>query len=374
MMRRLLLLLLAVLAFSPAEARAADDSWHLVSLNRREYVTLHDFCRFYGFDFPGAMDGKVCVLKGPRGTLRLQLDSAAIYLNGVRYYLCFPVVESDGNWLLSRLDLSYLLEPALRPYRISGRRAFLGVVIDAGHGGTDNGATSTRGKMEKNYALDTAFRLEAILRKHNIQTVLTRRRDEFVPLEERARFGERYKDFIFVAIHFNSANPAARGLETYVETPRGAASTSSEGYLRMSDYQRVPGNEQDMWNTLLGYEIHRQIIRLNPGDTEADRGLKRARFVVLKENSLPSVLVEGGFLTNPLEAAAVDLPLYRQRLADAIATGIENFLQESSDQPVATPANAPRPVPVAAPAPAPAASEQSETEADFRPAEEDRNP
>jgi N-acetylmuramoyl-L-alanine amidase len=119
-------------------------------------------------------------------------------------------------------------------------------------------------------------------------------------------------------------------------TPRGAGSTDADGHVRLSDYQRLPGNAHDVFNILLGHEIHRQIIQLNPNDSEADRGLKRARFVVLKDNPLPAVLVEGGFLTNRMEAAVVDHPEYRQALAAAICRGIQNFVKVlNGDAPLA---------------------------------------
>ncbi len=219
-------------------------------------------------------------------------------------------------------------------------------MIDAGHGGTDNGASSTRG-YEKTYTLDTAFRLRRLLQADDIPVVLTRTTDDFVQLEERAHFGDRYTDFLFVSIHFNSATPQARGIETYVCTPRGAASTSSEGELRQSDFQRENGNGEDALNALLGHLVHDEVVKLNPGDIEADRGFKRARFVVLRENSLPSLLVEGGFLTNRIESAAIDQGAYRQKLAQAIDDGIDAFLR-ATGSPIA-PAVVKPAVPVAPP-------------------------
>ena len=355
--RVLLGLFLALALAAPMTARAQSD-WHLFTIDHRDYVPLRDFCKFYSFNYPGVMEGKIFTTHGPHGDLRLELDSSKIHLNGVCYYLNFPILSNESGWLIPRHDLTYLFEPIFRPNRIADVHPFKGIILDAGHGGADNGALSTRDGMEKTYTLDMAMRLEKLFRQRNFPVVLTRRTDEFVPLEERARFGDRYRDFLFVSLHFNSAQQSARGLETYCETPRGASSTSSEGAIRQSDYQKVPGNDNDALNALLGHEIHSQIVKLNPGDTEADRGLKRARFVVLKENTLPAVLVEGGFLTNRLESAAIDQPAYRQKLAEAIAQGVDNFLRETGTLPAAgtkgTPSLAPAPTPVAAPTPTPA--------------------
>jgi len=359
-----ILLLPLVVAAAPQTARA-DDVWHLFTIDHRDYVPLRDFCRFYGFAFPGVTEGNIFTTHGPLGDLRLEKDSSRIYLNGLCHYLSFSITENDTDWLISRHDLTYLFEPILRPSKIADRHPFKGVVIDAGHGGADNGALSTKGKMEKDYTLDTAFKLEKLLRAEGLPVVLTRRTDEFVPLEERARFGDQYRDFLFVSIHFNSAQQMARGLETYAETPRGSASTSSEGDLHQSDYQKVPGNADDSFNILLAHDVHKEIVKLNPGDIEADRGVKRARFVVLKENSIPAILVEGGFLTNHLESAAIDQPAYREKLAEAIDAGIDLFLrqtsgdeatadaQEAATAPIPKAVPVPTPTPVPAPAPTP---------------------
>jgi N-acetylmuramoyl-L-alanine amidase len=228
------------------------------------------------------------------------------------------------------MDVIKLFDPILRPTEISGRHTIRGVVIDAGHGGSDNGATSRLGN-EKTYTLDTAYRLDAILRAAGLKTVFTRRTDVFVDLYERAHIASLYPDYCFVSIHFNSAMEEARGLETYCLSPRGAASTSS-AYLTRGDIQKLPGNDYDTQNILLASMVHSEIIRLNPGDATADRGVKRARFVVIKQNVLPAILVEGGFVSNHMEAARVNRSDYRQSLAQAIARGVIRFVNVMGDR------------------------------------------
>ncbi len=366
-------LVLGLLGAPQAPAQSAN--WHLVTRNQRDYLPLADFCAFYGYPLPSAVDNRHMLLHSSRGDIAFEADSTRITFAGACHYLSFPVLADENGWYVSRIDLAYFFEPLLRPGKI-GTRPCKGVVIDPGHGGADNGAYSTRGDMEKTYTLDTALRLERVLQAKGVPCVLTRRQDEFIPLEERAHFGDRYPDFLFVSIHFNSANRGARGLETYAETPRGASSTSSEGSLHQADFENVPGNTENPLNILLASSIHRRIIAsLDPGDAEADRGVKRARFVVLKENALPSTLVEGGFLTNPLESRLVAQPAYRQKLAEGIADGIGDFLRRSGNplasafrdqseppaQPPApkapaptAPASVPAPTAAATPPPAPA--------------------
>jgi N-acetylmuramoyl-L-alanine amidase len=335
--------------------RAFD--WETATSNGREYVSLHSFCVFYGFGYAAPSANERFTSRNAQHSISLKLGSSDMYLDGVHYVLSFPIEGGDRDWLVSRMDVIKLFEPILRPGEISGRHAIRGVVIDAGHGGSDNGATSRLG-AEKNYTLDTAYRLDAILRAAGLKTVFTRRTDVFVDLYERAHIASLYPDYCFVSIHFNSATEEARGLETYCLSPRGAASTSS-AYLTRGDIQKLPGNDDDTQNILLASAVHSEIIRLNPGDPTADRGVKRARFVVIKQNVLPAILVEGGFVSNHMEAARVNRADYRQSLAQAIARGVIRFVNDMGDRHMQLPTNpdqgnpapAPKAVPVVPPAP-----------------------
>jgi len=314
--------------------RAFD--WEEATSNGREYVTLHSFCEFYQFGYAAPSGNGRFEARNPEGhSVSFKLGSPDLYLDGVHYVMSFPVEGGDRDWLISRMDVIKLFEPVLRPTEISGRHSIRGVVIDAGHGGSDNGAGSRFGN-EKTYTLDTAYRLDAILRAAGLKTVFTRRTDTFVDLYERAHIASLYPDYCFVSIHYNSAMEEARGLETYCLSPRGAASTSS-AYLTRGDIQKLPGNDYDTQNILLASMVHSEIIRLNPGDATSDRGVKRARFVVIKQNVLPAILVEGGFVSNHMEAARVNRADYRQALAQAIARGVIRFVNDMGDRHMSLP-------------------------------------
>jgi N-acetylmuramoyl-L-alanine amidase len=354
---RLFVACMCLLFVLPARA----FNWTTASYDGRDYVTLQSFCVFYGFGYAAPQGSNYFRSRSAAHSVGFKLGSPDAYIDGVHYVMSFPVQSGDGDWLVSRMDVIKLFEPVLRPDEIPGRHTIRGVVIDAGHGGSDNGAVSGRGGMEKNYTIDTAFRLEAILRAAGLKTVLTRRNDIFVDLYERAHIASLYPDYCFVSIHYNSASPEARGLETYCLSPRGAASTSS-AYLTRADIYKLPGNDEDAQNILLASMVHSEIVRLNPGDPTADRGVKRARFVVIKANVLPAILVEGGFVSNRMEAARVNQPGYRQDLAEAIARGVIRFVNVMSGRHLAAPASLPdeeaesvpshRALPVVAPAPA----------------------
>jgi len=338
--------------------RAFD--WETATSNGRQYVSLHSFCDFYHFSYQAPSGNGRFISRNEAHSISLKVGAGDMCLDGVHYVLSFPIESGDHDWLVSRMDVIKLFEPILRPAEISDRHSIRGVVIDAGHGGSDNGATSRLGN-EKTYTLDTAYRLDAILRAAGIRTVFTRRTDVFVDLYERAHIASLYPDYCFVSIHYNSATEEARGLETYCLSPRGAASTSS-AYLTRGDIQKLPGNDYDTLNILLASMVHSEIIKLNPGDATADRGVKRARFVVIKQNVLPAILVEGGFVSNHMEAARVNRPDYRQALAQAIARGVIRFVNVMGDRHLPLPgagsdreSPAPAPKPIAlAPPPAPA--------------------
>ena len=172
-------------------------------------------------------------------------------------------------------------------------RTFTTVVIDAGHGGHDNGATSRWAGREKDHCLDVARRLEPKLRAAGFHTVMTRSNDTFIPLDRRARISNSQGNAIFVSIHFNhSGRRAASGAEVFFR------SRPSRGIARkiLNEIDELPGT--------------------------GSRGVKTANFRVLKRNAYPAVLVECGFLSNPSEGSRCASSGYRESLASAIATAL----------------------------------------------------
>jgi N-acetylmuramoyl-L-alanine amidase len=171
---------------------------------------------------------------------------------------------------------------------------FSTVVVDAGHGGIDRGAKGADSRsVEKTYALDTAKRVEKGLKARGYRVVMTRKSDYFVPLPTRAAMANRQRNAIFVSIHYNWARrSAAQGTETYYYSPKSYP---------------------------LAANIQREL-----GKISSSRGVKKARFHVLRNNARPAVLVEGGFLSNPSELRRIKSSSYRQRLADAVVRGVIN--------------------------------------------------
>jgi N-acetylmuramoyl-L-alanine amidase len=174
--------------------------------------------------------------------------------------------------------------------------AFDTVILDAGHGGHDRGAAIGY-VFEKHLALDTARRVEQLLRAQGLHVVMTRSTDVFIPLEGRSSMGNRSRNAVFVSIHYNySRGGSGHGLETYWchNDSRGLA-----GYIQ-------------------AYLI--QESRLT------NRGVKHANFHVIRETTRnPAVLVECGFVSNSSERAGMMAGKYRETLAEGIAKGILAF-------------------------------------------------
>lgn len=327
--------------------------WEEVRYLGRSHVTLASFAKFYGLSEPGAPAGDVVELKGSGRSVRFKINHREAFLNGRKVWLSFPLAQDDrGRLLLSRADVILLFDPLIRRGQTVPARPFQGVVIDPGHGGGDNGARSRSGYTEKTAALDTSLRLEKILKARGVPVVMTRRSDVFITLEERAALASRREGFVFVSMHYNSGPRQVHGVETFALSPQGTPSTSSSGRLSPSDIESQPGNRYNLHNILLTDLIHREIAGLHT--PAGDRGVKRARFVVLREVRIPGVLVEGGFMSNRTDGALIESAAYRQKVAEAVARGIAAYVREVDPQhPFAQPEPAPETPPPAAPAPVP---------------------
>jgi N-acetylmuramoyl-L-alanine amidase len=175
-------------------------------------------------------------------------------------------------------------------------------VVDPGHGGPDPGAVGIGGLREKDIVLDISTQVASLLERQGVQAVLTRSNDIDLDLEPRVQMAEQAQATVFVSIHANSidmSRPDVNGLETYYHNS-GA------------DLARA---------------IHSSVLE---GTGMNDRGVRTARFYVLRRTSMPSVLVEVGFVTGRDDAARLSNPSYRSQMAAAIARGILQYIQRTA--------------------------------------------
>lgn len=308
---------------TPVASAQTPFKWQLVKHEGRDYIPLENIAQFYQFQGNlRAVDHRYSLTSGSRATLELTGgDAREVVVNGIKQWLSFPVLHQGDQVLVSRFDLAKTLDPALRPTAIPEVKPFRTVVLDAGHGGADRGAKSVTG-FEKDYTLDVVLDIKKQLETAGFKVKLTREDDTFIPLEARAESANQENDAIFVSVHFNHSDGAgavnANGLEVYAMTPRGAASTQDT--VPMLDVlKELPANPVDNASLALATAVHHSLLGHIP---HTDRGVKRARFVVLKLCKLPSVLIEGGFLSNPNESQAINDAKWRHKLAESIVTGI----------------------------------------------------
>jgi N-acetylmuramoyl-L-alanine amidase len=150
---------------------------------------------------------------------------------------------------------------------------------------------------------------------------MTRSDDTFIPLEQRPTLANATPNSIFVAVHFNDATSDASGFEIYSITPRGEPSTSDDA-MSLRDFSQEPGNVTDVPSLALSESIYHSLLGNIP---QVDRGVKHARFAVIRLAQVPAVLIEGGFVSSSTEARQIATAAYRQELAEAIVTGIVSF-------------------------------------------------
>lgn len=303
-------------------AAAAAPAWEVKTFGGRDHVGLDEIGAFYGLGEVQSPTATTRALHGNGRDLAATINNREMRINGVKHWLAFPVMEVGGKAYVSRLDLGKTIEPAFRPTRIPNFPAVTTVVLDPGHGGRDNGARSPY-ENEKNFTLDVARRVRNALQKAGLRVILTRNTDSFVELADRAAVGNRAKNAIFVSLHFNAAdsNPSASGFEIFCVTPRGAPSTAYE-QTRERDMVAENGNDHDIHSFALANAIYHSMEGRIP---MFDRGVKRARFAVLRQSQIPAVLIEGGFLTNASDARKVATKSWRDSYAAAIVGGILEY-------------------------------------------------
>lgn len=303
-----------VAALLPIATSAQD--WDIVRYRDRDYVKAADLAAFYKFDKNEA--GPEITFSSPTINMRAVADSDQLVINGIAFLLSHPVKRVNGDAVVSRIDLCKLIDPVLRPAYIGAAEDFHTVVIDPGHGGRDSGSPGIV-TNEKVYTLDLSKKLFRQLILRGFKVRFTRVDDEYVTLRERVRRANEVPRAIFVSLHFN-AHPDRQphGLETYAITPPGARSSGDTN----PEQETWLGNLRDAESIALATAIHASALEAT---SASDRGVRRARFHVLKGLTMPGVLFEGGYITNPVEGGNIDKDAYRGLMANAIADGIDKF-------------------------------------------------
>jgi N-acetylmuramoyl-L-alanine amidase len=316
----ILVLALGLALAAPEAAPAQVRTLKAVTYIGKRYVALKDLAAMYGLPLttPG---GKVLMIRGQYTSLQFTTDGRQAVLNGSQVWLHAPVVKVRGLWSISDADAQYVLDPLVRPSAYLGARGARTVVLDAGHGGKDPGTMGRTGVKEKDFVLDIALRVKAHLAAAGIRVVMTRDSDRFWELEDRPYLAARGGGDLFLSLHMNAAaSRTVRGIETFVTAAENYPPTAESKLA--GKYPAVPNNQFNHSNTILGNQIQRAVVGITRAE---DRGLKRARFVVLRNSAMPAALIECGFLSNPQEEQKLSTPSYRETVALGIAQGVLNY-------------------------------------------------
>ena len=335
-----------------AKVRVLPNGHHLIAIAGAE-LDLAEHVPFVrvGKDVYPLVDAPV--VRAGRLHVPLQLVTevlprvaTGVSFDGERHELIVP-----DSALVAGAAASAVVAPSpARPAAPSRRRARV-VVVDAGHGGPDNGMTGPIGGRrkihEKDITLAVARQLAARLRARGLTVVMTRSKDTLIALSDRGRIANGSEGDLFLSIHVNAANPrwkspaAARGFETYFLAEAKTADAKRVEEMENESVRFETGvhapkgdplafvindmaqNEHLRESSDLADHVQRALGRIHPGPS---RGVKQANFSVLRSSFMPAVLIEIGFGTNPAEAQFLADPARQQRLAEAIAEATAEYL------------------------------------------------
>jgi N-acetylmuramoyl-L-alanine amidase len=250
--------------------------------------------------------------------------------------------------MLGSLALAALLVSATPPASSGAADRHPRIVLDAGHGGAQEGALGPGGLFEKALALDLALQLKAELERQGAEVLLTREQDVLLPLSDRVSFANHARPDLFVSLHANSMptrklRARVEGIETFFLS----ASASGEDALRTASQENagagasgaVPAQRDTLAFILadlqrgeahtdsarLAYALHRRLVASTGA---VDLGVQQAPFYVLMGVEAPAVLVEVGFISHPVEGRRLGEAAYRARLVSALSEGVRAFLAE----------------------------------------------
>jgi len=294
-----------------------------VLINGHSYAPLGEWARgngFYGFtrDY-----GDEMVLTNRTARLVFDVDSASAEINGVNVRLSFPVAKVKGVPFIAQLDLDKTIRPLLYPSRYIEPKRITTICLDPGHGGRDTG--NRVGVLffwhnEKSYTLALALELRDQLKKLGYHVILTRSQDVYPELPARPALANKAGADLFVSLHFNAAQGGkneVQGPETYCITPVGAASSNAQG--EGGGTGATVANRYENQSLLLAYRMEKALVQYLG---VPDRGVRRARFAVLRDAAMPAILIEGGYMTHPSEGKRIFDAAYRRQMAAAIVRGI----------------------------------------------------
>ena len=322
-------------------------------LTEQKNVTLVKLCDDHNVYWQWDNITQVITLSKSDQEAKAMIGSNQVVVNGQTFYLSKPVTMAHSTVYVPSDFKDRVIKRLRGPKKIVrktpkkqrfGRqkiRSIKTIIVDAGHGGKDPGAVGGRGTYEKEVVLDIARKLRAALRKDGYKVIMTRNNDTFISLQQRTEIASSKNADLFVSIHANaSRSKSARGIEVFASRNLTYTDKNEEQRLKnhnlfyknlsikksdknvrtiISDFLYL--NKQSESN-LLAQSIESSMRKYTKAKS---RGVKQSRFFVLRNNLMPAVLVEVGFLSNFKEEKLLRDSSYRKKVAQSIADGIKVY-------------------------------------------------
>lgn len=326
----------------------------IIEIGGVAHIPLVRLCDAYGLQCEWDSVARSAVIRKGAGTMVLRAESRWVLIDGrvkdagrpIAYreaavYLPLDFARSELGPFIGQEAPAKIKEDAPVPSKFRIRT----VVIDAGHGGRDPGAISKKmGLREKDYTLKLAHKVKHILEQNGLGVVMTRSKDVFISLPQRVKIANRSGADLFVSIHINaSRSRSMHGFECYflantTDDNARALDAYKNSALKLSDTAQVLHSRQldkTLWDMVLTeHRIESSEIAKNICDSVDDslaiknRGIRTARFYVLKRAAIPAVLVETAYISNRYEELKVKNPAFLDTMAEAIAKGVLRFKQQ----------------------------------------------
>ena len=299
----------------PAGARRAQVAWS----RGQEYVPISTWADAHGFEWHWLHREDTLQVAHRGSKAALKVNARSLQFNGIEIWLSFPVILRSGQPCLSRLDGESTLVPLLSNTMRGAPTKVKSICLDPGHGGKDPGYC-VGSSQEKKYTLLLAQELRQQLTSAGFKVTLTRGSDRFIDLPVRPELAQRQRADLFLSLHFNAtevARNSVQGAQVFCLTPPGASSTNAGGEGGGAGW--FPGNRNNDQSLLLAYNLQKALTHTLSVE---DHGVRRARFVVLRDAPMPAALVEAGFMSHPVEGKKILSSSYRHQLAQALTQGI----------------------------------------------------
>ncbi len=300
--------------YCPGAGRAPVDS-----STGLEYVRISDWARSNNLEMRWLKKDETFQLTNRNAKIVLTVDSREAQINGIVIWLNFPVADRNGSLCMTKMDMQYTFQPILTPPRQRSPAPIKLICLDPGHGGKDPG-NFVGSNQEKKYNLLLAQEVSRLLARAGLKSFYTRSRDTYIELPDRADIAKSRNADLFVSLHFNAASSSretVQGTEVFCLTPAGARSTNTQGEPGHTGW--CTGNRNNDKNMWFAYQMQRALTRTW---AEEDRGIRRARFAVLRDITMPGILIEAGFMSHPTEGKKIFDSKYRTQLAQTIVNGI----------------------------------------------------